>query len=97
MDVSRLDALGATVSLLRRVREPRARLRAIHLVREELTRPAGRLDSLLRETLLELRAETPPATWNELGEMLGVTAQRAHQLAASGTTTPPNTMKGHPK
>ena len=81
-EFSRVNAVGAAIAVLRKVRAPRERLRAIHLVREELTRRDGALDQLLGETLLELRADTPPATWAELGSILEVTPQRAHQLAA---------------
>jgi len=80
-DPHRLDALGAAVTLLRRVADPRERLRAIALVRAELADRPNRLDEITATTLHELRSHTPPATWAECGALLGVTHQRAHQLA----------------
>lgn len=82
MPPSRLDAVGAVLSMLARVRDPRERIGAIRAVRAELTRHDERLDALLREAILELRALDTPATWAEIGELLEVSQQRAYQLAA---------------
>ncbi len=82
MPPSRLDAVGAVLSLLERVADPRERISAIRAVRAELTRHDQRLDQLLREAILELRALDSPATWAEIGELLDVSQQRAYQLAA---------------
>lgn len=88
---TRLDAVGAVVTMLERVRDPKERLAAIRAVRDELSRHDARLDELLRDSILELRALDTPATWQEIGEILHVSAQRAHQLAeqrlAERTTT----------
>lgn len=88
-DPHRLDALGAAVTLLRRVADPRERLRAIALVRAELTERPNRLDSITATTLHELRSQTPTPTWAELGALLGVTHQRAQQLAQLERTLTP--------
>ena len=82
MPPTRLDAVGAVLTMLARVRDPRERIAAIRAVRAELERHDERLDSLLREAILELRALDTPATWAEIGELLNVSQQRAYQLAA---------------
>jgi len=82
MPPSRLDAVGAVLVMLARVKDPTERIRAIRAVRAELTRHDERLDQLLREAILELRAGDPPATWAEIGELLNISQQRAYQLAA---------------
>lgn len=82
MPPNRLDAVGAVLTMLARVRDPRERIAAIRAVRAELERHDERLDSLLREAILELRALDTPATWAEIGELLNVSQQRAYQLAA---------------
>lgn len=87
MPPSRLDAVGAVLTMLARVRDPRERIGAIRAVRAELTRHDQRLDDLLREAILELRALDSPATWSEIGELLEVSQQRAYQLAAEHLQT----------
>lgn len=91
MPPTRLDAVGAAVSLLARVRDPRERIAAIERVRAELAAHAERLDHLRGETILELRSLDTPATWQEIGDLLNVSAQRAYQLAAEHLST---TTKG---
>lgn len=81
MTPSRLDAVGAVLDALRRVADPRERIGAIRSVRAELHRYDARFDSLLRDAILELRALDAPATWAEIGDLLGVSQQRAYQLA----------------
>lgn len=83
---TRLDAVGAVLAMLRRVPDPRERITAIRLVRAELTRHDERLVEMLRDTILDARALDPPATWQEIGDLLEVTAQRAHQLVAERFT-----------
>jgi len=85
---TRLDAVGLVVGMLARVQDPRERLAAIRSVRAELARHDARLDELLRDAILELRSLDSPATWQEIGELLTVSAQRAHQLAAEYLATP---------
>lgn len=82
---ARLDVVDAAVAALRRVSDPRARIVAIRTVSAELDRQTDGLAELLRESILELRADTPPATWAEIGDLLGVTPQRAFQLAEQPT------------
>ena len=89
MPPSRLDAVGAAVSLLARVRDPRERISAIERVRVELARHSASLDHLRGETILELRALDKPATWAEIGELLNVSHQRAYQLAEEHITSNP--------
>lgn len=84
---TRLDAAGLVVEMLGKIKDPKERLAAIRAVRAELSRHDARLDELLRDSILELRALDTPATWSEIGELLNVSAQRAYQLAAERTTT----------
>lgn len=77
-----LDALGAVVAMLARVPDPRERLTAILAVRAEVEHQDDRLRQLLRDAVLELRALDTPATWQEIGDLLHVTAQAALQFAA---------------
>lgn len=79
----RLDAVGAVLVMLGKVRDPAERIRAIRSVRAELSRHDERLVDLLRDSILELRALDPPPTWAEIGELLDVTGQRAYQLVAA--------------
>ena len=93
----RLDAVGLVLDMLQRVADPTERIRAIRAVRAELSHHDERLVDLLRDAILELRAADPPATWAEVGELLEVTPQRAHQLVAERfekTTPPETTTKG---
>ncbi len=77
----RLDALGFVLPALQKVSDPKERIRAIRAVRDELSTVDDRLSALLREAILEARALTPPPTWQEIGDLLDVSAQRAYQLA----------------
>ncbi len=77
----RLDPIAYVVDLLRRVDDPRERLRAIHLVRVEVTRRGGALDELMLATVAQLRQQDPPATWADVGALLDMTPQGAHKLA----------------
>lgn len=77
-----LDALGEVVVILEQMPDPRVRSRAIARIAEGLDEAERQLCRLLRDALLELRAETPPPSWAELGDLLGVTAQHVQQLAA---------------
>lgn len=77
-----LDALAVAIAALRKVSDPRERVRAIRAVLAELRTEDARLTAELRDAILDLRAQTPPVTWAEIGELAGVTHQRAQQLAA---------------
>lgn len=80
-DPMKLDALGVVLVMLRKVKDPAERIRAIRAVRAEVARYDARFDRLTRGAIEELRRHSPPATWAEIGALLGVTPQRAHQLA----------------
>jgi len=84
---TRLQAVDAAIAALRRIPNPRLRIASIRRVTAELDEQSSALGDLLREAILELRAATPPATWQEIGDLLGVSAQRAFQLAEKTTTT----------
>ena len=77
-----LGALAFVEGLLRRVPEPRERLTAIRLVRAELVDADDALRPLLAFTIRELR--DLGTQWSEIGNLLDVSAQRAHQLAEIG-------------
>lgn len=96
MPSSRLDAVGAVLTMLARVRDPRERIAAIRAVRAELAKHDERFDALLRDSILELRALDTPATWAEIGELLNVSQQRAHQLAAEHLQNISNQRKAQP-
>jgi len=89
-----VDAVGAVVAMLAREKDPIARIRAIRAVRAELAEHDARFDGILRDTILELRAADPPATWNEIGELLDVSMQRAYQLAQEHLTRSTTTTEG---
>lgn len=92
MTVYRLDAVGAALSLLARVEDPRERLRAAVLVRAELDQHSERIRDLIRDTIAELRATTPPTSLEVIGELLGVSRQRAAQLAGPRTESTATTI-----
>lgn len=79
-----LDALGLAVGMLANIREPVERIRSVRALREGLGREDARLRRLMTDGFLELRAEDPPWTWEQIGELIGITAQRAQALAATG-------------
>lgn len=81
----RLDALGFVLPKLEQVKDPLERIRSIRALRDELSSTDDRLTDLLRLAILEARALTPPPTWQEIGDLLNVSAQRAYQLAQPTT------------
>lgn len=78
-----LDALGAVVSLLERVRDPAERIRAVRAVRAELAREDDRLRTIIVTAITELRAADPPATWDAIGTLFDASAQYAHKFYAT--------------
>ena len=89
------DAVGYVISRLELVTDARERVRAILAVRQELRDEAARhqtrFDELLGLTLLELREADPPATFAELGILINLAPQRAHQLVEAAKATITNT------
>ena len=76
--------VGAAVTLLddvSRVLDPAERLRRVRVIQDEVSGLDRALRSVKRETILELRALDPRPTWAEIGELLGVSQQRAEQLS----------------
>lgn len=75
------------VQELRKISDPIARLRALR----ELRVSADELDEAIAEdlarTLRHARALPSKPTWVELGEVLGVSPQRAEQISRTKTTT----------
>lgn len=84
-----LDAAAFAIGHLRRITDPRERISAIRAFRAELARSSATVEALLVDTILELRALDTPATWQEIGDLLNVSAQRAYQLADRGTQPQP--------
>lgn len=81
-----LDPVGHVLKMLARVDDPRERLGAIRAVRAELAEKKESFNELTRDTILELRALDSPATWQEIGDLLKISAQRAHQIASEQLT-----------
>lgn len=63
------------------VQDPAARLRKIRELRDAVSSLDAELRAATRDAILELRSFEPPKTWPEIGELLGVSAQRAEQLS----------------
>lgn len=63
------------------VADPRERLRRLATAEAGIDELADHLRRAKRAALLEIRATDPRATWADLGEILGVTGQRAEQLS----------------
>lgn len=63
------------------VPDPRDRLRRIRTLEDGIGALGDRLRESKRTAILELRALDPRPTWEEIGELLGVTGSRAEQLA----------------
>lgn len=63
------------------VDDPVERLRKIRELEDGAATLGADLRAYKREAILELRRLDPPKTWPEIGELLGVTAQRAEQLS----------------
>lgn len=63
------------------VKDPRERLRKIRTLEEGLGKLLEEGRATKRATILELRSLDPRPTWDEIGELLGVSGQRAHELA----------------
>ncbi len=76
-----LDALVRALRWVHETPDPTDRLARLALVRVELETASAETRALIRSTIVDLRAAEPPPTWAEIGAVLGVTAQRAEQLA----------------
>ena len=77
---ARLD-LGFLLAAVLHVDDPRERLRRLRVVRAEVGELEKQIGRMIRSALLEIRETDPLATWAELGDLLGVTLQRAEQLS----------------
>lgn len=75
--VSMASLLEAVV----RVPDPRDRLRKLRTLEDGISDLADRLRVLKREAIVELRAEDPRPTFEQIGELLGVSGSRAEQLS----------------
>lgn len=74
------DPVPAVLTALAAVSDPLDRLRALRLIQAEQNRVDDRISAQVRTTILELRAE-PVHTWAVIGDVLGVSPQRAEQLS----------------
>lgn len=63
------------------VPDPRARLSKCRILEDGISDLGDRLRAIKREAIIELRAEDPRPTFEQIGEILGVSAQRAEQLS----------------
>jgi len=66
---------------VRHVSDPAARLVRFRELRDGIDRLEVDLRDDVRRAILDLRAETPARTWEAIGRLLGVSAQRAQQLS----------------
>lgn len=64
-----------------RLGNPVDRLRRLADARTALADTGVRLHGRIHEAILDARDAIEPATWPEIGAILGVSAQRAQQLA----------------
>lgn len=69
------------LALVDRADDPAARLRMIRELEEGTGKLVEDLRARKRATILELREQDPRPTWDAIGELLGVSGQRAHELA----------------
>lgn len=63
------------------VDDPRERLRRLATIEEGLEDLRGRIRRVRRNAILEIRSREPLCTWTEIGELLGVSGQRAEQIS----------------
>lgn len=75
------NPFDAALRDVERLSDPTERLRVLAGLREMVGDADRDLRRLLREVIVELRGREPRATWPEIGEILGVSAQRAEQLS----------------
>lgn len=64
-----------------RLAKPLDTLTCLAEARRSLAATTDRLHSATHHAIVAARATEPPATWPEIGTILGVSAQRAQQLA----------------
>jgi len=79
-------AVDYIIAQLRQVPDLNERARAILAVRAEAVAHTDRFDSLLGETIIEMRQLDQPPTFAEIGEVLALTASRVHQLHTEALT-----------
>lgn len=73
--------LGDFLAVILHVDDPRERLRRLRVVRTEIGELEEQTRRMVRSSLLEIRRTDPLATWQALGDLLGVTGARAEQLS----------------
>lgn len=82
------DTIGRLSAELQRISDPAERLR---MVAAELVRNTERDEQLRGIRALEMFAarnqSDPPLTWREIGEIFGVTPQRAEAMSKQHTIT----------
>jgi DNA-directed RNA polymerase sigma subunit (sigma70/sigma32) len=75
----RVDALVSAE--LTKIKDPTARALAANELAEALPAIGGTVRAMRADAIRTLRRQTPPPTWDAIGTILGVTRQRAEQLA----------------
>lgn len=83
--------IGNHAEVLELISDPLDRLRALRLYREWLSGLDNQLGDLARSTITEARSAEPRPTWAQLGELLGVSGQRAEQLSRTNQPERPAT------
>lgn len=82
MTKSKTDrSLEALLEVVAHVEDPAERLRMIRELEEGTGKLVEDLRARKRATILELRSLDPRPTWDTIGELLGVSGQRAHELS----------------
>ncbi len=64
-----------------RLKDPVERLKRLADARTQIGRTGSRLHADIQGAIVAARDADTPATWPEIGAILGVSAQRAQQLA----------------
>lgn len=73
--------LGAFLAVVLHVDDPRERLRRLRVVRSEIGELEEQVGRMIRSAIREIRETDPLATWQQIGDLLGVSLQRAEQLS----------------
>ena len=73
--------LGDLLAVVLHVDDPRERLRRLRVVRAEVVELEALVRRMTATAIRQIRETDPLATWQEIGDLLGVSLQRAHELA----------------
>jgi hypothetical protein len=83
------DPLEQLLADLARTSDPRERLRRIAEARVDVTEIEHRYVMLRRSAIVEARSGQPRLKWREIGEIFGVSPQRAEAMSRHEIRTQP--------